>query len=339
MAPAAPQVVATPAEVEERVRDNVPLVSYLVRERLATLPCHVRREELMSAGLLALTISAQHFDPDRGVSFVSYASRRLRGALLDELRRIDWAPRSVRRAARETHAAHEQLTAALGRAPTRAEHAAALGISVADLDATQGEATRAATTSLEALPLHIGAAMADDAAGPEQLLLKREQLGYLHDAVAELPDRLRHIITEHFFAQRQFEDIARELEVTTSRVSQLFTQALRTVRDGLNAHLNLKSIYAPALSKPAAQRQIAYRDAIAQRSTLAARLALTTPTADLRHDFRLALVAQPQRRTSRSGTSDPGVRNGVDRPGGRAAGSDSTPAMGPFTPSVNRCQT
>ena len=76
VAPPASTIDATQAEVEQRVRDNLPLVDYLVRERLATLPPHVRREELTSAGLLALTISAQHFDPDRGASFVSYASRR-----------------------------------------------------------------------------------------------------------------------------------------------------------------------------------------------------------------------------------------------------------------------
>ncbi len=290
--PQAPAVAATQAEVEQRVRDNIPLVGYLVRERLATLPPHVRREELMSAGLLALTVSAQHFDPDRGVSFHSYASRRIRGALLDELRNIDWAPRSVRRVARETHAVHEQLTAALGRAPTKAELGAALGISVGELDAAQDDTARAATTSLEALAPHTGAAaMADDTAGPEQLLLQREQLGYLHDAIAELPERLRHIITGHFFAQRQFEDIAGELGVTPSRVSQLYAQALRMIRDGLNAHLNPQLSDTTALSKPAARRQLAYRDAIAQRSTLADRLALTTPNADLRRDAGLAVVA------------------------------------------------
>src|SRR5690242_10103532 len=171
-APPEPHVLATPAEIEQRVRDNIALVGHLVRERLATLPPHVRREDLMSAGLLALTVSAQHFDPDRGASFHSYASRRIRGALLDELRSIDWAPRSVRRAARETHAVHEQLAAALGRAPTKAEHAAALGISVAELDAVQDDTARATAMSLEALAAHAGAAdMADDKAGPEQLLL------------------------------------------------------------------------------------------------------------------------------------------------------------------------
>jgi RNA polymerase sigma factor for flagellar operon FliA len=292
VAPPAPHVVATQAEVEQRVRDNIPLVGYLVREKLRRLPPHVRREELMSAGLLALTLSAQQFDPDRGVSFASYASRRISGALLDELRGTDWAPRSVRRAARETHAVREQLTAALGRAPTKAEHAAALGISVADLDAAQDDTARAATTSLEALTPYAGAAaMADDTAGPEQLLLQREQLGYLHDAIAELPERLRHVITEHFFAQRQFVDIATELGVTASRVSQLYTEALRMIRDGMDAHLNPQLIDPAALSKRAAKRQIAYRDAIAQRSTLAGRLALTTPTADLRRDARLAVVA------------------------------------------------
>jgi RNA polymerase sigma factor for flagellar operon FliA len=285
-------VGATSAEIEARVRDNLPLVGHLVREVLFRLPQHIGRDELTSAGMLALTLSARHFDAERGVPFGSYASQRIRGALLDELRGMDWAPRSLRRTAREARDVQDQLTAALGRSPSKAEHAAALGVSVTELDQVQSKVARAGTTSLDALPVYAGSdSIADKTAGPEALLLQREQLGYLHDAIEELPDRLRHIITEHFYGQRQFDDIARDLGVTASRVSQLYAEALRTIRDGMNAQLDPAATDTTPLSNAATTRRNAYREAIAQRSTLTDRLALTTPTADMHNKSRFAAVA------------------------------------------------
>jgi RNA polymerase sigma factor FliA len=285
-------VAAASADIEARVRDNLPLVGHIVREMLSKLPQHISRDELTSAGMLALTLSAQHFDAERGVPFASYAGQRIRGALVDELRGMDWAPRSLRRTAREARDVQDQLTAALGRSPSKAEHAAALGISVGELDQAQSKVARAGTTSLDALPVYAGSdSIADKTAGPEALLLQREQLGYLHDAIEELPDRLRHIITEHFFGQRRFDDIAGDLGVTGSRVSQLYAEALRTIRDGMNAQLDPAATDSAPLSNAATTRRNAYRDAIAQRSTLTDRLALTTPTADMHRKPSFAAVA------------------------------------------------
>src|SRR5689334_23545908 len=105
------------------------------------VPAHVPREDLMSAGMLALVQAAQGYSPERGTSFFGYASTRIRGAIVDELRGMDWASRSVRRRARQVDEARERLTAQLGRTATDAEVAAALGIGLSEVT-TDRKSTR-----------------------------------------------------------------------------------------------------------------------------------------------------------------------------------------------------
>src|SRR2546422_319159 len=107
----APHVHAT---VEDLVRSNLPLVGHLVREMLGRVPSHVSQEDLISAGMAGLASAAQAFDPERGIPFGGFATPRIRGALLDELRGQDWASRSVRSRARRMEAAQQELTASLG---------------------------------------------------------------------------------------------------------------------------------------------------------------------------------------------------------------------------------
>ena len=117
----------------------------------------------------------------------------------------------------------------------------------------------------------------DRAAGPEDLLLHREQIGYLHDAIQALPDRLRAVVTGYFFQERPMTEIAGELGVTESRVSQLRAEALVLLRDGLNTHLNPELV--PPAGRPAgcvARRRESYFSAIADRGDLRTRLAVTT---------------------------------------------------------------
>src|ERR671933_2973095 len=119
---------------EDIVRTHMPLVGHLVREMLARVPQHVNRDDLMSAGYAALVHAARGFDEERGVPFARFAAARVRGALLDELRGLDWASRSVRQRARRTDAARQELTAELGRTPSAAEVAERLGCSVEDIE-------------------------------------------------------------------------------------------------------------------------------------------------------------------------------------------------------------
>ena len=265
------------AVTEELVRSHLPLVGHLVRELLSRVPAHVSREDLLSAGMAALAGAARAFDPDRGTPFGAFATTRVRGALLDELRGLDWASRSVRGRARRIDEAQQRLTAALGRTPTRQELAEALGVAVADLAAADDDVQRAVVLSLQGFaPGTAEDLVPERSAGPEDLILHRERIGYLRDAVEALPERLRTVVTRYFFEERPMAEIAAELGVTESRVSQLRGEALGLLRDGLNTHLDPELVAGP--TKPAGcvtRRQEGYFSAIAAGSDLRTRLAMT----------------------------------------------------------------
>jgi RNA polymerase sigma factor FliA len=263
---------------EDTVRKHMPLVGHLVREMLSRVPTHVRREDLLSAGYAALVAAARSFDEERGVPFPRFAAARIRGALLDELRGLDWASRSVRQKARRTDGARQSLTAELGRTPTAAEVADRLGCRVEDIESADDDVHRAVLFSLQGFPT----VTADDlvtepGAGPEELLLRRERLGYLRHAVEVLPERLRAVIVGYFFEERPMADIAAELGVTDSRVSQLRSEALGLLRDGLNTHLDPGLAAQPVRDGCVARRRAAYYERIQERGTLRSRLAYTAP--------------------------------------------------------------
>jgi RNA polymerase sigma factor FliA len=278
------QQVNEAASVDGLVRSHMPLVGHLVRELLGRVPAHVNRDDLVSAGMMALVLSAQTFDPDRGVPFGRFAAIRIRGALTDELRAMDWASRAVRTKARDIEASRNQVAATLGRLPSRVELAQVMGVSVADLDAVESDVHRAAVLSLQGLVQDDGGELLPSVNdGPENVLIKREQIGYLRDAVAEPPPRLRMVVEQCFFEQRKMLDIAAELGVTESRVSQLRSEALALLRLGMHGHGDTAE---KVEAKKSAGRQQAGRDAycaaVAARSTLAGRLQATTVLGEVR---------------------------------------------------------
>jgi RNA polymerase sigma factor for flagellar operon FliA len=272
----------TPASDRRRsdvVTEHMPLVGHLVREMLARVPAHVNRDDLMSAGYAALVHAARGFDEDRGVPFARFAAARVRGALLDELRGLDWASRSVRQRARRTDGARQELTAALGRTPTVQEVAGKLGVPVEDIASADEDVQRAVVFSLQGF----ATASADDmitepSAGPEEMLIRRERLGYLRHAIDALPDRLRAVVQGYFFEERPMASLAEDLGVTESRVSQLRAEALSLLRDGLNTHLDpALAAQAPAKEGCVARRRAAYYEQIGSLGDLRARLAVTGP--------------------------------------------------------------
>src|SRR5215218_1636136 len=119
--PSAATPLPTDTVIEERVTSTMALVGHIVRESMGRLPGHVSRDDLTSAGLTALVQAAKSYDESRGVPFTRYAATRIRGAILDELRGIDWASRSVRRRARELDDTRSKLAVELGRVPSDAE--------------------------------------------------------------------------------------------------------------------------------------------------------------------------------------------------------------------------
>ncbi len=268
-------------DTDQLVTANIALVGHLVRESLSRLPGHVHRDDLTSAGMTALVQAARSFDAARGVPFVRYASTRIRGAIVDELRGIDWASRRVRRRARDLDDVRSRLATQLGRIPTDAEVAMASGLSVEEVTANGDDVARASVMSLQGF----GDTPVDDviphrAPSPEERIEQQEKVGYLVDAVALLPDRLRTVVEGYFFAERPMAEIADELGVTESRVSQMRAEALVLLKDALNSALSPELV--TPHSKPdgcAARRREAYFAAVASRRTAAARLTLPTAQA------------------------------------------------------------
>ena len=265
----------TPEEVEELVTSHLPLVGHLARETAMRLPRHLGTDDLSGAGSLALVQAAHSFDPTLGVPFARFASTRIRGAMIDQMRQRDWATRSVRSRARAIAAAGDELAAALHRQPTDAELAAASGLSQAEVREVRQGTDRAVLLSLDPLATGddgLGASLEDAAPRPEDALVAAERIGYLRDAIAELPDRLRHVVSSYYLQQRPLTEIAAELGVTQSRASQLRAEGLQLLREALSILLG-DGAPAPAGSIPSSpegvrnRRRDAYVDAVSRRST------------------------------------------------------------------------
>ncbi len=255
------------AERDQLAVQHVPLVAHLVRETMARVPSYMDRNDLHSAGLLALVQAARAFDPERGVPFAGYASTRVRGALVDELRSVDWASRSVRRRAREIETARARLAATLGEFPKDAAVAEALGIGPEEIGRADSEVARANVLPLDAGPnAGFVETLAGRDAGPEEAALGAERSQYLAAAVEELPERLRRVVRGYFIEQRPMAELAAELGVSESRISQLRAEALVLLRDAL------AGAFDPHLATPhpnpdgvAARRRLAYTSAVASR--------------------------------------------------------------------------
>jgi RNA polymerase sigma factor for flagellar operon FliA len=264
------------AATEDRlVREHLPLVQYVVSEIAHRVPGHVSRSDLVSAGMLGLAQAARSFDPDRGIAFDRFASTRIRGALLDELRGRDWASRSVRSRARGLQSAHEDLTNKLGRAPTPEEVARALDVPLDTVHKLVEDVHRATVLNYDSLVVDGDAEsfLASDGGSPEDAMLDRERKAYLVDAIQALPERLRHVVVEYFFEERSMQEIADELGVSESRVSQLRAEALALLRDGINSQLEPDALAPePRPNGRVARRKAAYYAAIAASSDYRARL-------------------------------------------------------------------
>lgn len=254
---------------EALVTENLALVGYVVSEVSMRLPTYVDRDDLRSAGLEGLVQAARTFVEERGVPFRHFAMARIRGAIMDDLRRNDWASRSVRQAGRAREEAIEQLTATVGSTPSPEAIAEYMGISTDDLRALDASLTRGSLLSLDASPAPGSVRAADTlvagTSGPEDQLLENELHEYLRAAVAALPERLSIVVTRYFLQGHPMADIARDLGVTESRVSQLRAEALLLIKDGINTHLAPEQV--PAVARPGGavdRRRAAYFAAIAE---------------------------------------------------------------------------
>jgi RNA polymerase sigma factor for flagellar operon FliA len=255
---------------DELVRNNLPLVQYVVSEVAHRVPSHVSRNDLVSAGMLGLAQAARSYDPSRGIAFDRFASTRIRGALLDELRGRDWASRSVRARARGLQAAHEELTNRLGRTPTPEEVGRALDVPTETVHKLVDDVHRATVLNYDSLVLEGDAEsfIAGNEAGPEETILDRERKAYLVDAVHALPERLQRVVIGYFFEERSMQELADELGVSESRISQLRAEALLLLKDGINSQLDPDSVLEEARPNGrVARRKAAYYAAVATGSS------------------------------------------------------------------------
>jgi RNA polymerase sigma factor for flagellar operon FliA len=263
---------------DELITANIALVGHIVRETMNRIPAHVSRDDLTSAGLTALVQAARGFDPERGVPFARYAATRVRGALLDELRGIDWASRSVRRRARDLDETRNRLSAELGRPATDDEIASAAGMSLDELAANREDVARASVVSLNGFADNtLDDLLPSAGLTPEQVLEREERICYLREAIAELPDRLRTVVTEYFFAERPMAEIAERLGVTESRISQIRAEALVLLKGALDFALEPARPAEAAVSGErkgcATRRREAYFAAVAARHSAGVRAA------------------------------------------------------------------
>lgn len=274
------------AETSAMIERNLPLVQHVLYQVAAHYPRHADREELAQAATLGLVEAAHRYDPSRGVPFERWAAVRVRGAIVDAARALDFAPRSLRAAAREVEEAQSTLLNKLGRTPTSGELAAQLNISDRELAELQGKVHRALVLSLDApcgeedgdpLTLADGLIETSDI-DPSEQIEDREQAAYLRDALELLPDRLRVVVRGYFLEGRTSADLAEELSVTESRVSQMRSEGLALMRAGLQAQFDDSegaTAFAAAPhreSSRAAARKAAYSAALATRSSYAGRL-------------------------------------------------------------------
>jgi RNA polymerase sigma factor for flagellar operon FliA len=222
-----------------------PLVKYVAGRLGAGLPSHVDESDLVSYGLLGLIDAIERYDPDRDVKFETYAIQRIRGAIIDELRSMDWVPRSVRSRARDIEKAIAQLEGQLLRPPTDDEIATKLGISEVELDDSLLEISRSSIAALDELwasPTGSGDAVAlvDTLEDPHSVepggeIERTELKELIGESIAALPEREKLVITLYYYEELTLREIGEVLGVTESRVSQLHTKAILRLKARLSS--------------------------------------------------------------------------------------------------------
>jgi len=214
-----------------------PLVKYVAGKVGTGLPTHIDTGDLVGSGIFGLVDAIEKFDPERGWKFETYAMQRIRGAILDDLRSQDWVPRVVRSRARDVERAIERLGARLNRTPSDVELAGELEITVEELRELYGQLRLTSVVALEELigpgresGSVVDALPDDDAPDPVSVLVDRDNRRQLADAIAQLNERDRIVVSLYYFESLTLAEIGKVLGVTESRVSQLHTRAVLRLR-------------------------------------------------------------------------------------------------------------
>jgi len=217
-----------------------PLVKFVAGRIGAGLPSNVDRSDLISDGIFGLMDALDKYDTDRGVKFETYAINRIRGAILDELRALDWAPRSLRARARELERSHAELEHRFQRSPTEEELAEHLGVPLSDLLDTMAEVSSAGVVALDELlapgrdNTKVGELLPDPkGVDPEAAYQEEEVKRVLADAINRLAERDRLVLTLYYYEGLTLAEIGEVLGVTESRVCQIHTKSVMSLRHRL----------------------------------------------------------------------------------------------------------
>ncbi|MBC9711669.1 RNA polymerase sigma factor WhiG [Streptomyces sp. TRM66268-LWL] len=224
---------------EQLILHYSPLVKYVAGRVSVGLPPNVEQADFVSSGVFGLIDAIEKFDIEREIKFETYAITRIRGAMIDELRALDWIPRSVRQKARNVERAYATLEAQLRRTPSETEVAAEMGIAVEELHAVFSQLSLANVVALEEL-LHVGGegdrlslmdTLEDTAAdNPVEVAEDRELRRLLARAINTLPEREKTVVTLYYYEGLTLAEIGNVLGVTESRVSQIHTKSVLQLR-------------------------------------------------------------------------------------------------------------
>ncbi|HEY6442124.1 MAG TPA: FliA/WhiG family RNA polymerase sigma factor [Candidatus Acidoferrales bacterium] len=225
-------------QCEKLLLDHLPHVQYVARRIHTRLPPQVLLEDLVHAGILGLMDAVRKYDPSKNVQLKHYAEFRIRGAILDSLRLVDWSPRALRRQARRLEQAISQCKARLGRDPSEAEIAAELEVSLDSLQHLRGDLRGLDIESLQSSTEDHGGETPDSQVrseddDPYQQALRSEMTALLELAITELPAREREVLALYHFQELTMKEVGEVLRIGESRVSQIHSAALGRLRSRL----------------------------------------------------------------------------------------------------------
>jgi len=230
----------TPAEREELIVDSLPLIKHIAHRVAMRLPASVEMRDLVNAGVLGLLDAIDKFEPERGVKFNTYAEVRVRGAILDSLRNLDWAPRSLRKKSKDLERIYADLGQKLGRPATDEEVSEALGEDLDGLHALVDQLHGLTVGSFETMAdsdesreQQINYYPDDGANDPYLRFESNELTTILAEAIESLPERERLVLSLYYYEEFTMKEIGTLLGVNESRVSQLHTKATLRLRSKL----------------------------------------------------------------------------------------------------------
>jgi RNA polymerase sigma factor FliA len=218
---------------EQLVIAHMPMVKRVAIHLKARIPPFLELDELVQVGMLGLIEAAQGFDPARGFPFEHFALSRVRGAMLDEVRRLSHLSRASVQFNKSENAAVHQLSAELGRAPTQAELAESMGLELEAFHKERGQAKRAETYSIEEVQDEVMNLADEPQRGPEAQVERAQLLEALISSIASLPVRDQLIVSLYYVEELNLKEIGEVLGVSESRVSQLLTAIARKLRSSI----------------------------------------------------------------------------------------------------------